>query len=57
MLVIVMILIKLNSEECDYMVNTTAIYALIDIRLKEYAEEILLQLGITQSNAIQMLYS
>lgn len=57
MFVIVMILIKLNSEKCDYMANTTMIYAHIDIRLKEYAEEIFSQLGITKSSVIQMLYS
>lgn len=39
------------------MVNTTAVYARIDTGLKENAEEILSQLGITPSGAIQMLYS
>lgn len=39
------------------MANTTAVYARIDTKLKENAEEILSQLGITPSCAIQMLYS
>lgn len=39
------------------MANTTAVYARIDTSLKENAEEILSQLGITPSSAIQMLYS
>ena len=39
------------------MANTTAVYARIDTTLKENAESILLQLGITPSSAIQMLYS
>ncbi len=39
------------------MANTTAVYARIDTGLKENAEEILSQLGITPSSAIQMLYS
>lgn len=39
------------------MANTTAVYARIDNRLKESAEGILAQLGITPSGAIQMLYS
>lgn len=39
------------------MANTTAVYARIDTRLKENAEEILSQLGIMPSSAIQMLYS
>lgn len=39
------------------MSNTTAVYARIDTELKENAEEILSQLGITPSSAIQMLYS
>ncbi len=39
------------------MVNTTAVYARIDTELKENAEGILAQLGITPSSAIQMLYS
>ena len=37
------------------MANTTAVYARIDTKLKENAEEILSQLGITPSCAIQML--
>ncbi|MCM1146209.1 MAG: type II toxin-antitoxin system RelB/DinJ family antitoxin [Blautia sp.] len=39
------------------MANTTAVYARIDTRLKENAENILSQLGISPSSAIQMLYS
>ena len=39
------------------MANTTAVYARIDTRLKEHAEAILSQLGISPSSAIQMLYS
>ena len=39
------------------MANTTAVYARIDSELKENAENILSQLGITPSSAIQMLYS
>lgn len=39
------------------MANTTAVYARIDTKLKEEAEEILSELGITPSNAIKMLYS
>ncbi len=39
------------------MANTTAIYARIDTNLKENAEGILSQLGISPSGAIQMLYS
>ena len=39
------------------MANTTVVYARIDTVLKENAEEILSQLGITPSSAIQMLYS
>lgn len=39
------------------MANTTAVYARIDTDLKESAEGILSQLGITPSSAIQMLYS
>ena len=38
------------------MANTSAIYARIDTGLKEHAEDILAQLGITPSSAIQMLY-
>ena len=37
--------------------NTTAVYARIDTSLKENAEGILAQLGISPSSAIQMLYS
>lgn len=39
------------------MANTSAVYARIDSDLKENAESILHQLGITPSSAIQMLYS
>lgn len=39
------------------MANTSAIYARIDTNLKENAENILQQLGISPSSAIQMLYS
>lgn len=39
------------------MANTTAVYARIDTDLKESAENILQQLGISPSSAIQMLYS
>ena len=39
------------------MANTTAVYARIDTGLKEIAEEILSQLGITPSSAILMQYS
>ena len=39
------------------MANTTAVYARIDTALKNNAESILSQLGISPSSAIQMLYS
>ena len=39
------------------MANTTAVYARIDTGLKDNAESILAQLGISPSSAIQMLYS
>ena len=39
------------------MTNTNAVYARIDTNLKENAESILNQLGITPSSAIQILYS
>ena len=39
------------------MANTSAVYARIDTSLKENAENILHQLGISPSSAIQMLYS
>ena len=39
------------------MANTSAVYARIDTDLKNNAEGILAQLGITPSSAIQMLYS
>jgi addiction module RelB/DinJ family antitoxin len=40
-----------------YMANTSAVYARIDSNLKENAEGILSELGISPSGAIQMLYS
>ena len=39
------------------MANTAPVYARIDISLKENAENILSQLGISPSEAIKMLYS
>lgn len=39
------------------MANTSAVYARIDTKLKDNAESILSQLGISPSSAIQMLYS
>lgn len=39
------------------MANTSVVYARIDTNLKENAESILSQLGISPSSAIQMLYS
>lgn len=39
------------------MANTSVIYARIDTGLKENAENILSQLGISPSSAIQMFYS
>ena len=39
------------------MANTSAVYARIDSTLKTNAEEILSQMGISPSTAIQMLYS
>ena len=39
------------------MANTSAIYARIDTGLKENADKILNQLGISPSSAIQMFYS
>ncbi|MGE9874915.1 type II toxin-antitoxin system RelB/DinJ family antitoxin [Hornefia butyriciproducens] len=39
------------------MANTSAVYARIDTELKDNAESILSQLGISPSSAIQMLYS
>ena len=48
-----------NIKDCKaiYMANTKAVYARIDTKLKENAESILQQLGISPSSAIQMLYS
>jgi len=51
---------KVNTIEKkggEAMANTSAVYARIDTNLKENAESILSQLGITPSGAIQMLYS
>lgn len=45
------------EKERDYMASTSAVYARIDTSLKENAEGILSQLGISPSSAIQMLYS
>jgi len=39
------------------MTNTSIVYARIGTELKEDAEEILFQLGISPSSAIQMLYA
>ena len=39
------------------MANTSAVYARIDKKLKENAESILSQLGVSLSAIIQMLYS
>lgn len=39
------------------MANTSAVYARIDTNLKDSAEGILSQLGISPSSAIQMFYS
>ncbi len=39
------------------MANTSPVYARIDTGLKENAEDILSELGISPSSAIQMLYS
>lgn len=41
----------------DTMANTSAVYARIDTNLKDNAESILSQLGISPSSAIQMFYS
>lgn len=45
------------DTEVILMANTSAVYARIDKNLKERAELVLQQLGITPSSAIQMLYS
>ena len=39
------------------MANTSVVYARIDTKLKDNAETILAQLGVSPSSAIQMLYS
>ena len=49
--------ISYYRKENNTMANTTAVYARIDTNLKDNAEGILSQLGITPSSAIQMLYS
>ena len=41
----------------DTMANTSAVYARLDTNLKDNAENLLSQLGISPSSAIQMLYS
>jgi addiction module RelB/DinJ family antitoxin len=46
-----------QKVEDDTMANTTALYARIDSQLKNDAESILAQLGISPAVAIQMLYS
>lgn len=46
----------INKEEYT-MANTSVIYARIDSDLKDNAEGILSQIGISPSSAIQMLYS
>ena len=40
-----------------FLTRTSAVYARIDTNLKDNAENILSQLGISPSSAIQMLYS
>ena len=40
-----------------YIANTSVIYTYIDTELKKEAENILAQLGISPSSAIQMFYS
>ena len=44
------------ERSVNIMANTNVVYARIDTTLKENAESILNQLGITPSSAIQMLY-
>ncbi len=39
------------------MSKTTPVYARIDTKLKENAEEIMMKLGVTPSSLIQMVYS
>ncbi len=39
------------------MAKTTPVYARIDSNLKENAEKIMMKLGVTPSNLIQMVYS
>lgn len=46
-----------KEKRDDTMANTSAVYARIDTNLKDNAENILSQLGISPSSAIQMLYS
>lgn len=47
----------LSKKGVIFMANTSAVYARIDTNLKDSAESILSQLGISPSTAIQMLYS
>lgn len=48
---------KIKIRGGEIMANTTAVYARIDTDLKNNAEGILSQLGISPSSAIQMFYS
>lgn len=57
MLAFIFYIVYYEEKEMMMMANTSAIYARIDTRLKENAETILSQLGISPSSAIQMLYS
>jgi addiction module RelB/DinJ family antitoxin len=50
-------MVIIQKRSVIFMANTTAVYARIDTGLKENAENILNQLGISPSSAIQMLYS
>lgn len=47
----------MNEGMVKLMANTSPVYARIDKNLKDSAERILSQLGISPSSAIQMLYS
>lgn len=48
---------NIDTRSVITVANTSAVYARIDSGLKENAESILHQLGISPSSAIQMLYS
>lgn len=48
---------NIRKKGGDIMANTTPVYARIDTDLKNSAEEILSQLGISPSSAIQMFYN